>query len=73
MKHMAIDPKTQKLVGPNEANRSFAHKYVPRIRCPDCPQKTYMPGPGMTAEGFEAHVRTGMHKSNVEDRVARAS
>ncbi|KAK7887938.1 SWI/SNF chromatin-remodeling complex subunit [Exophiala xenobiotica] len=71
MKHMAVDPKTQKLVAPTEANRSFVHKYVPRIRCPDCPIKTYMPGPGLTAEGFEAHLKHKQHRSNVEERQAK--
>lgn len=73
MKHVAVDPRTQKLVAPNEANRSFAHKYVPRIRCHDCPAKTYMAGPGMTAENFESHVLTRQHKAQVEARVARAA
>ncbi|KIW10794.1 hypothetical protein PV08_10093 [Exophiala spinifera] len=72
MKHVAVDPKTQKLVTPNEANRSFTHKYVPRIRCPDCPAKTYLPGPGLTASGFENHVNTRSHRSNVEERIAKA-
>ena len=37
MKHTAIDPKTQKLVPSNEASKALPHKYVPRIRCLDCP------------------------------------
>lgn len=39
MKHTAIDPKTHKVVPANETNRSFPHKYVPRIRCGDCTGK----------------------------------
>ncbi|KAI1625093.1 transcription initiation factor TFIID subunit D3 [Exophiala viscosa] len=71
MKHTAVDPKTHKLVTPTETNRSFAHKYVPRIRCPDCPGKTYMPGPGATAEGFEAHLKNRGHRAIVEERMAK--
>lgn len=69
MKHMAIDPKTQKLVNPSDATRTFKHKYVPRIRCLDCPGRIYLTGPGKTAESFESHLKNRLHRSNVEERL----
>ncbi|KAH0841744.1 hypothetical protein AYO21_01024 [Fonsecaea monophora] len=71
MKHTAIDPKTQKLVAPNESNRSFPHKYVPRIRCSDCLGKVYLPGEGLSASNFESHLKNRAHRSNVDERLAK--
>jgi SWI/SNF-related matrix-associated actin-dependent regulator of chromatin subfamily B protein 1 len=67
MKHTAIDPKTQKLVSANESNTSFPHKYVPRIRCLDCPGKAYMPD----VDGFESHLKNRNHRTNVDERLAK--
>ncbi|EXJ93056.1 hypothetical protein A1O3_01612 [Capronia epimyces CBS 606.96] len=68
MKHTAVDPKSQKLVSANETNRSFPHKYVPRIRCLDCPPgKTYLP----SAENFEAHLRNRVHRVHVDERLGK--
>ncbi|KAL2414903.1 SWI/SNF chromatin-remodeling complex subunit snf5 [Exophiala dermatitidis] len=68
MKHTAVDPKTQKLLPANESNKSLPHKYVPRIRCLDCPPgKSYMP----SAENFEAHLRNRVHRANVEQRLSK--
>lgn len=67
MKHTAIDPKTQKLVVANETNRAFPHKYIPRIRCVDCPGKVYMPN----AENFESHLKNRNHRANVDARLAK--
>lgn len=71
MKHTAIDPKTQKLVPPNETNRSFPHKYVPRIRCLDCTGRVYLAGPGFTCEGFESHLKNKNHRAVVEERLGK--
>ncbi|KIW98669.1 uncharacterized protein Z519_00330 [Cladophialophora bantiana CBS 173.52] len=71
MKHTAIDPKTQKLVAPNETNRSFPHKYVPRIRCSDCLGKVYLPGEGLSATNFESHLKNRNHRAHVDVRLAK--
>ncbi|KIV95434.1 hypothetical protein, variant [Exophiala mesophila] len=73
MKHTAMDPKTQKLVPSNEASKALPHKYVPRIRCLDCPGRVYMTGPGTTAESFEAHLKNRNHRIAVDARVAKAA
>jgi SWI/SNF-related matrix-associated actin-dependent regulator of chromatin subfamily B member 1 len=71
MKHTAIDPSTNLPTPPNESNHHFPHKYVPRIRCLDCPGKLYVTGPGMTVESFEAHLKNKKHREMVEARLAR--
>lgn len=68
MKHSAIDPETKQVVTPNESNRHFPHKYLPRIRCADCPGKVYVTGPGTTADQFEAHLKNRKHRDIVEAR-----
>ncbi|KAK5956889.1 SWI/SNF chromatin-remodeling complex subunit [Knufia fluminis] len=69
MKHTAIDPATGGPVPADEKNKHFEHKYVPRIRCLDCPGKLYVTGPGMTAERFEAHLKNRKHRESVEARL----
>lgn len=69
MKHTAIDPTTGGPVPAVENNRHFEHKYVPRIRCLDCPGKLYVTGPGPTCERFEAHLKNRKHREAVEDRL----
>ncbi|KAK5103777.1 SWI/SNF chromatin-remodeling complex subunit [Lithohypha guttulata] len=69
MKHTAIDPVTGGPVPADDQNRHFDHKYVPRIRCLDCPGKLYVTGPGMTAERFEAHLKNRKHRESVEARL----
>ncbi|KAJ5690649.1 hypothetical protein N7462_005041 [Penicillium macrosclerotiorum] len=43
----------------------------PRIRCHDCPGKLYTPGPGMTVDNFEVHLRNRQHKERVEERLVK--
>ena len=71
MKHTAIDPNTGQPVPATEANRHFAHKYLPRIKCLDCPTKVYTPGPGESVEGFEVHLRNRKHRDEVDARVKK--
>ncbi|TFY50844.1 hypothetical protein EVG20_g11296, partial [Dentipellis fragilis] len=42
-----------------------------RIKCLDCPGKLYMPGPGETLNNFDVHLRNRLHRSKVNDRLAR--
>lgn len=71
MKHTAIDPQTEGPVAAEESNKHFDHKYLPRIRCLDCPGKLYVTGPGMTADRFEAHLKNRKHREAVETRLDR--
>ena len=69
MKYTAINPVTGGPLPSDDDNRHLDHKYLPRIRCLDCPGKLYIPGPGMTAENFEAHLKNRGHRNNVEKRL----
>ncbi|KAK9470140.1 uncharacterized protein V1510DRAFT_370882 [Dipodascopsis tothii] len=42
---------------------------VARIRCSDCPGKLYTPGPGMSVENFEVHLRNKGHRERVDARL----
>ena len=65
MKHTAIDPKTHSIVPATPENVAFPHKYVPRVRCGDCPGKIYVP------VGFESHLKNKRHRENVEARMSK--
>ncbi|QKX57896.1 uncharacterized protein TRUGW13939_05016 [Talaromyces rugulosus] len=73
MRHSAVDTTTMMPVGnPAQANNPrLKYQYLPRIRCLDCPGKLYTPGPGMTVDNFEVHLRNRQHKERVEERVGR--
>lgn len=43
--------------------------YLPRIRCHDCPGKLYTPGPAMTVENFEVHLKNKAHRERVQARL----
>lgn len=74
MRYSAVDMETFAAIT-NTQNLPPGHKvkyqYLPRIRCHDCPGKLYTPGPGMTVDNFEVHLRNRQHKQNVDERVAR--
>ncbi|EMR10021.1 hypothetical protein PNEG_01775 [Pneumocystis murina B123] len=42
---------------------------VVRIRCNDCPGKLYIPGPSLTVENFEIHLKNRYHRTRVEQRL----
>ncbi len=44
-------------------------KWLPRIRCNDCPGKLYTPGPGTTVENFEVHLKNRLHRVQVDKRT----
>ena len=71
MKHTAIDPTSNIPVPATDANRHFPHKYLPRIKCLDCPGKVYVTAPGATVENFESHLKNRKHKEMVEARLAK--
>lgn len=74
MRYTAVDPNTN-LPIPNAAQthpgQKLPYKYFPRIRCNDCPGKLYTPGPAMTVENFEVHLKNRNHKEAVAARLAR--
>ncbi|KAF3483328.1 YlSNF5 [Arthroderma uncinatum] len=76
MRYTAVDPTTN-LPIPNAAQshpgQKLPYKYFPRIRCNDCPGKLYTPGPAMTVENFEVHLKNRNHKEAVAARVGRES
>ncbi|OBT52107.1 hypothetical protein VE04_06599 [Pseudogymnoascus sp. 24MN13] len=74
MRYFAVDATNQMPVPPAEAETSNNVKYMwfPRIRCSDCPGKLYTPGPGMSVEGFEVHLRNRQHRERVDARTGGA-
>ncbi|MCJ1478132.1 SWI/SNF chromatin-remodeling complex subunit [Lambiella insularis] len=44
--------------------------YYPRIRCRDCPGKLYTPGPQLTVENFEVHLKNRHHRDRVTRRLS---
>ncbi|KAL1961143.1 hypothetical protein VTO42DRAFT_3088 [Malbranchea cinnamomea] len=79
MRYTAVDPNTGVPI-PNASaaaatlkpGQKLVYKYFPRIRCHDCPGKLYTPGPAMTVDNFEVHLKNRLHKERVEERHARA-
>ncbi|WEW61184.1 SWI/SNF chromatin-remodeling complex subunit [Emydomyces testavorans] len=74
MRYTAVDPQTN-LPLPNSATthpgQKLIYKYFPRIRCHDCPGKWYTPGPALTVDNFEVHLKNRQHKERVEERHTR--
>ncbi|KAJ5371248.1 SWI/SNF chromatin-remodeling complex subunit snf5 [Penicillium cataractarum] len=72
MRYSAVDTETLAPVSnPTnlQAGQKIKYQYLPRIRCHDCPGKLYTPGPGMTVDNFEVHLRNRQHKERVEERI----
>lgn len=74
MRYTAVDPQSGVPL-PNAASthpgQKLNYKYFPRIRCHDCPGKLYTPGPSMTVDNFEVHLKNRHHKERVEERHAK--
>src|SRR5436190_20424446 len=74
MRYTAVDPHTglplANAAG-THSGQKLSYKYFPRIRCHDCPGKLYTPGPDMTVENFEVHLKNRQHKEKVDERHAR--
>lgn len=74
MRYSAVDTNTlAPVANPNnlQQGQKIKYQYLPRIRCHDCPGKLYTPGPGMTVDNFEVHLRNRQHKERVEERLAK--
>ncbi|KAK4135373.1 SNF5-domain-containing protein [Trichocladium antarcticum] len=46
--------------------------WLPRIRCRDCPGKSYTAGPETTVTNFEVHLKNKVHRERVAARLGRA-
>lgn len=76
MRYSAVDIETlAPVANPNnlQAGQKIKYQYLPRIRCHDCPGKLYTPGPGMTVDNFEVHLRNRQHKERVEERLVKTA
>jgi SWI/SNF-related matrix-associated actin-dependent regulator of chromatin subfamily B protein 1 len=76
MRYSAVDTDTlAPVANPNnlQDGQKIKYQYLPRIRCHDCPGKLYTPGPGMTVDNFEVHLRNRQHKERVEERLNKSN
>ncbi|KAJ5537143.1 hypothetical protein N7513_010329 [Penicillium frequentans] len=76
MRYSAVDLETLAPVTNTnnlQPGQKIKYQYLPRIRCHDCPGKLYTPGPGMTVDNFEVHLRNRQHKERVEERISKAA
>lgn len=74
MRYSAVDIDTLAPVANTNtlsSGQKIKYQYLPRIRCHDCPGKLYTPGPGMTVDNFEVHLRNRQHKERVEERIVK--
>ena len=75
MRYSPVDIRTETPVSAPPAGQptppNIKYMYLPRIRCHDCPGKLYTPGPGMTVENFEVHLKNRVHREKVDARIVR--
>ncbi|KAL2123309.1 hypothetical protein VTJ04DRAFT_3764 [Mycothermus thermophilus] len=76
MRYCAINTETNTVVTlplpqgqPIPANIEFA--WLPRIRCRDCPGKSYTAGPDTTVQNFEVHLKNRAHRERVAARLGK--
>lgn len=75
MKHSAVSKATDLPAAappPGAPSDGVKWMFLPRIRCQDCPGKLYTPGPDMTVENFEVHLKNRQHREKVDARVSAA-
>ncbi|KAG5928831.1 hypothetical protein E4U42_007944 [Claviceps africana] len=71
MKYSFLDPISELPTQPNgPLPEGVKFAWLPRIRCLDCTNKLYTPGPEMTAGKFEAHLKFSGHREKVRLRLA---
>jgi len=80
MRYCAIDTDTNAFVSlplgsspdePVPPNITFA--WLPRIRCRDCPGKSYTAGPETTVQNFEVHLKNRAHRERVLERLRKGA
>lgn len=64
MRQTAYDAVTDApiAVGAAGGNAQVRYKWMPRIRCHDCPGKLYTPGPEKTVDNFLMHLKNRGHR-----------
>lgn len=76
MRYCALNPETNAPVPlplpPEHAAASLQFAWLPRIRCRDCPGKSYTAGPDLTVGNFEVHLRNKGHRERVAARLAKS-
>ncbi|KAL7902377.1 hypothetical protein HDV63DRAFT_361561 [Trichoderma sp. SZMC 28014] len=70
MKYSHLDPVTELPIQTQPMPEGVKYAWLPRIRCLDCTTKLYTPGPDMTAQKFEAHLKFSGHRERVRARLA---
>ncbi|KAI9723439.1 MAG: hypothetical protein M1812_001323 [Candelaria pacifica] len=76
MRNTPVDTLTDTLLPNNSIDPdqplppNVEYRYLPRIRCNDCPGKLYTAGPGTTVENFDVHLRNKRHRELVERRTS---
>lgn len=71
MKYSYLDPITELPTQIQPLPEGVKYAWLPRIRCLDCTTKLYTPGPEMTAQKFEAHLKFSGHREKVRLRQAQ--
>jgi len=65
MRRIAFDAETGQSMPAAQiqtTSKEIKWKWIPRIRCHDCPGKLYTPGPEQTVESFLVHVKNRGHR-----------
>ncbi|KAJ6446383.1 transcription factor Snf5p [Purpureocillium lavendulum] len=70
MKYSYLDPVTELPIQGQPLPDGVKYAWLPRIRCLDCSTKLYTPGPDMTAQKFETHLKFSGHRDKVAQRLA---
>lgn len=76
MRYAVVDSSTGAML-PDEVLRqqplppNAMAAWLPRIKCNDCPNKLYTPGPENTVENFEVHLKNVRHRENVQMRTGK--
>lgn len=73
MKYSYLDPHTELPIQGQPLPEGVKYAWLPRIRCLDCTTKLYTPGPEMTAQKFEAHLKFSGHREKVKQRLEGGS
>ncbi|KAK3375188.1 SNF5-like protein [Podospora didyma] len=74
MRHIAINTKTEtpvQVARGAEVPPDVQFWYLPRIKCLDCPGKSYTIGPEKTVNNFEVHLKNKDHRKKVDERIAQ--
>lgn len=73
MKYSYLDPNTELPIQIHPLPEGVKYAWLPRIRCLDCLSKLYTPGPDMTAQKFETHLKFSSHREHVRQRLLTES